>query len=125
MRPTTRRCRFVFSLTILMAAMPLLAQERCLLSDTMNQCFDRYRTSPEAYVVEERQALQDQPTGVDTGGANLTTGTKDFSPLMLSPHCSDKVQATVPVPWSSTTTSTSLISSASPTAPRMRSSRRS
>jgi hypothetical protein len=82
MRPTIPRYHFVLFVVTFLAALPVLAQGRCELSDTMTQCFDRYRMLPDEYVKQEEVALQEQPTGVDTSGANLTTGTKDFSPLM-------------------------------------------
>lgn len=64
-------------LTALLAPGPLLAQEpRCKLSDTVSTCLDRYLTW------ENGQELINQPTGVDTGGANLATTTKDMLPRL-------------------------------------------
>ena len=81
MRPMIPRRQFVLFMMTFLVATSLLAQERCLPSDTMAQCFDRYRMtggtcSPGA------AGTEDQPTGVDTGDANLATNTKNFSPLM-------------------------------------------
>lgn len=80
---TIRSCRAVFFL-MLLAATPLLAQERCKPGDTIKTCLDRY--SRDTYVQEmtaqEEDAFESQPTGVDSGGTDLASNSKDFSPLM-------------------------------------------
>src|SRR5688500_12166978 len=79
-----RSCRAVLFL-ILLAATPLLAQERCEPMETMAGCFKRQLTM-NSYVerveAQEWSELQRQPTGVDSGGANVATNKKDFNPLM-------------------------------------------
>ena len=69
---------------LMLAAGPLLGQGRCEISDTIATCWDRY-LKPDAVVKEageqQEEELQRQPTGVDTGGANLATNTKNLLPL--------------------------------------------
>jgi hypothetical protein len=77
MLQTISRYRFVFFTTAFLAAPPLFAQEICEPGDTMDECFARYSLE-----TQEWQELQRQPTGVDTGDANLSTNTKNFLPLM-------------------------------------------
>lgn len=108
-----RSCRAVLFLIVL-AATPLLAQEPiCAPSDTMTTCLRHY-LKPETYRKEmeaqEWNALESMPTGVDTGGINLTTTTRDFSPLMalsglLGQNNADKGTGTIVynlnflIPW--------------------------
>lgn len=76
-------CRAVLFL-ILLAATPLLGQarKRCNPGDTDEQCRDRYKTHVEAMEARTRADFESQPAGVDTGGADLATNSKDLSPLM-------------------------------------------
>ncbi|HEX5719823.1 MAG TPA: hypothetical protein VF179_26955, partial [Thermoanaerobaculia bacterium] len=71
---------------LLLAATPLLAQERCDPSLTIAECFQHHLSADSSYLksmkTKERNDLQIQPTGVDTGGANVATNKKDFNPLM-------------------------------------------
>src|SRR5688572_13966395 len=80
---TITSCRAVL-LLILLAAAPLLAQDlkRCASGDTVKQCRDRYKTHVEAMEARTRAAIESQPAGVDTGGADLATNSKDLSSLM-------------------------------------------
>ena len=72
----------ILLLAALLASMPLPAQEpTCRLSDTVGKCLDRYR---DWVTDQERQDLMKQPTGIDTGGANLATNTKDLLPRTAS-----------------------------------------
>ncbi len=73
-----------------LAAGPLLSQNRCVPSDTINACFDRYlkpdAVNPKAAAKEagkqEEEKLRRQPTGLDTGGFNLATNKKNLIPLL-------------------------------------------
>lgn len=58
-------------ITALLAAVPLLAQETAQQDAYVQATWD-----------QEWQRLLKQPTGVDTGGANLATSTKDLQPTM-------------------------------------------
>jgi hypothetical protein len=79
------RTRFVLNIVFLMlAASPLLGQGRCETGDTIATCWNRY-LKPDIVVQEagdqQEEELRRQPTGVDTGGANLATNTKNLLPL--------------------------------------------
>ncbi|HEX7185449.1 MAG TPA: hypothetical protein VF756_26740 [Thermoanaerobaculia bacterium] len=81
------RAHFAFAVALLVSsqAAPLFAQGRCLPSDTIAGCFDRYLT-PDAVIqparAEQKQELMTEPTGLDTGGANLATNKKNLLPLL-------------------------------------------
>jgi hypothetical protein len=79
--PSSRAVLFL----ILLAATPLLGQEQCEPMETMDQCFQRH-LAEDFYLkrvkAREWNELQSQPTGVDTGGADVATNKKDFNPLM-------------------------------------------
>lgn len=78
---------------VLLAALPgltLRAQEQepgpCQLTDSIEDCFDRFLKDGEevkrAAAAQEKRDLESQPTGTDTGGANLSSNTKDLLPLL-------------------------------------------
>jgi len=83
MQPSRAAFIPVLLVTAFLAPMPLLAQWRCAINDSVEGCLSRY---VEAYtqdaMTEEKQKLVTQPTGVDTGGTSLATNTKDLTPLM-------------------------------------------
>lgn len=76
---------FVLMALAALPATPLLAQGRCVPGDTIADCFDRY-LAPDAVIEpardEQEQELRTEPTGVDTGGANLATNKKNLLPLL-------------------------------------------
>jgi hypothetical protein len=93
--------RFAIILALLLSALlppgPLLAQGRWKLPDTAGQSQSEYI---QAAWKEEWQRLLQQPTSVDTGGANLATTTKDLQPDMalaglLGQSSTDAGQGTV------------------------------
>lgn len=83
MPPTIPRVHVVLFTVMFLAVMPVVGQNKCMMSDTIEECLDRYHTmNTDDYMAQERKEFQEQPTGADTGGASLSTNTKDFSPLM-------------------------------------------
>ncbi|HEX6903843.1 MAG TPA: hypothetical protein VF789_29300 [Thermoanaerobaculia bacterium] len=69
---------------ILAAAPPLLAQGRCVPSDTIAKCYDRYLAPAFVQKAKEQQKeeLNHEPAGIDTGGFNLATNKKNLIPLL-------------------------------------------
>ena len=73
---------------LMLAAVPLPGQSRCVPGDTINACFDRY-LKPDAVKAatkeagkQEEEKLRRQPAGIDTGGFNLATNKKNLIPLL-------------------------------------------
>lgn len=73
---------------LMLAAGPLPGQNRCVPSDTINACFDRYlkpdavKTAAQEAGKQEEEKLRRQPAGIDTGGFNLATNKKNLIPLL-------------------------------------------
>jgi hypothetical protein len=83
MQPSRAAFIPVLLVAAFLAPMPLLAQWRCQITDTTEQCLDRYLGAyVENTMKEQKRELMTQPTGVDTGETSLATNTKDLTPLM-------------------------------------------
>lgn len=91
-----RRTLFPTVAFVLLFAGPALAQTPCTLADTIQTCWDRYNDTAEPAAADAAVAgraevagaeiateVPKKATGVDTGGLNLASTTKNFLPLFV------------------------------------------